>query len=90
MLQGLQGLANPPYLKGVPFPALLHVAAYCVPGGVRVMSISLSYPRNTFVDPKSLWVHLGQAFPHAVDRRTSQCVVPIQTLTSLNGREPGQ
>jgi hypothetical protein len=34
----LQELANPAYLEGFPFPALLSVAPYCVPGGIRVVS----------------------------------------------------
>src|SRR5215212_3428241 len=34
----LLGLANAAYLEGFPFPALLSVAPYCVPGGIRVVS----------------------------------------------------
>ena len=34
----LQGFANAAYLEGFPFPALLRVAPYCVPGGIRVVS----------------------------------------------------
>ena len=34
----LHGLANAAYLEGFPFPALLSVAPYCVPDGVRVAS----------------------------------------------------
>jgi hypothetical protein len=37
--RGLHGLANPAYLKGILFSGLLRVAPYCVPGGVRVVSI---------------------------------------------------
>jgi hypothetical protein len=36
--RGLQRLANAAYLEGFPFPALLRVARYCVPGGIRVAS----------------------------------------------------
>jgi hypothetical protein len=36
--RGVQGAANAAYLEGFPFPALLHVASYCVPGGVIVVS----------------------------------------------------
>ena len=36
------GLASPGYLSGLPFSALLRVAPYCVPGGVKVVSISFS------------------------------------------------
>jgi hypothetical protein len=35
----LQRLANPAYLSRFPFCALLGVAPYCVPGGIRVVSI---------------------------------------------------
>src|SRR5215217_3308551 len=40
--RGLHTLANPAYLAGFLCSALLSVAQYCVPGGVRVVSISLS------------------------------------------------
>jgi hypothetical protein len=36
--QALQGYANLAYLSGFSFPALLSVAPYCVPGGIRVVS----------------------------------------------------
>jgi hypothetical protein len=35
----VQRIANPAYLKGFPFPALLSVAPYCAPGGIRVVSM---------------------------------------------------
>jgi hypothetical protein len=35
----VQGIANAAYLEGIPFPALLSVAPYCVPDGIRVVSI---------------------------------------------------
>ena len=49
--QALQGIANAAYLEGFPFPALLRVAPYCVPGGVKVVSngidsFSLDSPLN--------------------------------------------
>jgi hypothetical protein len=37
--RGVQGIANAAYLEGFPFPALLSVAPYCVPGGIRVVSM---------------------------------------------------
>jgi hypothetical protein len=37
---GVQGFAIAAYLEGFPFPALLRVAPYCVPGGIRVVSMS--------------------------------------------------
>jgi hypothetical protein len=40
--RGVQGIANAAYLEGIPFPALLRVALYCVPGGIRLVSISPS------------------------------------------------
>ena len=46
---GLQGLAKPLYLGGFLCSGLLRVAPYCVPGGVRVVSILPSYPPNTVV-----------------------------------------
>src|SRR5919112_662850 len=36
--RGVQRIANAAYLEGFPFPALLRVAPYCVPGGIRVVS----------------------------------------------------
>src|SRR5215204_5149634 len=36
--RGVQGIANAAYLEGFPFPAILSVAPYCVPGGIRVVS----------------------------------------------------
>src|SRR5215216_1109225 len=45
--RGVQRLANPAYLKGFLFSALLRVAPYCVPGGIRVVSMSPSYRSST-------------------------------------------
>jgi hypothetical protein len=36
--RGVHGIANTAYLSGFLCPALLRVARYCVPGGVRVVS----------------------------------------------------
>jgi hypothetical protein len=47
--RGVQGVANPSFLKGFPFSTLLRIALYCVPGGVRVVSIAPSYLPNTVV-----------------------------------------
>src|ERR687890_2854823 len=44
---GVQRLANPPYLGGFLRSALLRVAPYCVPGGIRVVSILPSYMAST-------------------------------------------
>jgi hypothetical protein len=43
------GLASPGYLRGFTFSALLSDAPYCIHGGVRVVSISLSYACRTVV-----------------------------------------
>ena len=48
---GLPEVANPVYLEGFLCLGLLYVAPYCVPGGVRVVSISPSYSPNTVVYP---------------------------------------
>src|SRR5919107_4191927 len=45
--RGLPRVAIPAYLNGFPFSTLLRVAPYRVPGGIRVVSISRSYPYNT-------------------------------------------
>jgi hypothetical protein len=45
----LQGFANLAFLSRFVFSGLLCVAPYCVPGGVRVVSISSLFPRNTVV-----------------------------------------
>jgi hypothetical protein len=36
--RGLHGFANPAFLGNFSFSTLPHVAPYCVPGGVRVVS----------------------------------------------------
>ena len=36
--RGVQWDANAAHLEGFPFPALLRVAPYCVPGGIRLVS----------------------------------------------------
>src|SRR5215207_1775451 len=45
--RGLPRVAKPVYLSRILFPVLLHVALYCAPGGVRVVSISRLYPCDT-------------------------------------------
>ena len=45
--RGMQRLANDAYLSGFLCSALLRVAPYCVPGGIRVVSILSSYPRSS-------------------------------------------
>ena len=44
--RGVQRLAKPVFLGHFLCSGLLGVAPYCVPGGVRVVSISLSYLLN--------------------------------------------
>src|SRR5215212_4230312 len=43
--RGLHAVAKPAYLSRFLFSALLRVARHCVPGGVRMVSISLSRPQ---------------------------------------------
>jgi hypothetical protein len=47
--RGLHRLADVAYLSGFLCCALPYVAPYCVRGGVRVVSIALSYPPHTVV-----------------------------------------
>jgi hypothetical protein len=42
----LHGIANAAYLEAFPFPALLRVAPYCVPGGVRLVSTEALLPHD--------------------------------------------
>jgi hypothetical protein len=44
---GVHRLANPAYLSRFLFSGLLRVAPYCVPGGIRVVSILPSYMAST-------------------------------------------
>jgi hypothetical protein len=37
--RGVQGISNAAYLSGFSFPALLRVVPYCVPGGMRLVSM---------------------------------------------------
>jgi hypothetical protein len=52
--RGLHRLANPAYISQFLFPGLLHIAPYCVPGGVRVVSeVSGSHITDSFtLDPR--------------------------------------
>jgi hypothetical protein len=43
----LQGVANAAYLEELLFPALLSVAPYCAPGGIRLVSSTLSHRPST-------------------------------------------
>ena len=52
----LQGFANPAYLSGFLCSGLQSVAPYCVPGGVRVVAILLSYLHDAF-----WWAHLSSS-----------------------------
>jgi hypothetical protein len=47
--QALQGVANPVYVRRFLFSRLLSVAPYCVPSGIRVVSIASSYSSDTIV-----------------------------------------
>ena len=59
----MQGIANAAYLEGFPFPALLRVAPYCAPGGIRVVS---NHPQIRVTSPfmfSLLSVRIGRALP---------------------------
>src|SRR5215207_5776625 len=48
--QALQGVANAAYLEGFPFPALLRVAPYYVPGDIRAVSENGGLGAAAFAD----------------------------------------
>jgi hypothetical protein len=64
--RGLHRNTNPAYLSRFRFSALLGVAPYCVPGGIRVVSISSSYSPDTIVHRRparfNLWKKEDQRF----------------------------
>src|SRR5918992_1079425 len=64
--RGLLRLANPAYLEGFPFPALLSVAPYCVPGGIRVVSAvrGLCLAGSSALDKR---VGMGMPYPQPVE-----------------------
>jgi hypothetical protein len=59
-------VANPAYLSRFLFPPWHADAPYCIRGGVRVVSISSSYSRDTLVHrwpaTFNLWQKEGQGF----------------------------
>jgi hypothetical protein len=57
--RGLHGLGKRAYLGCFLFPRLPRVAPYCVPGGVRVVSMQPLYLHNIAVYVKFLSVHIG-------------------------------
>jgi hypothetical protein len=56
--RGVHGVANPAYISRFLFSALPHVAPYCAPGGVRVVSgiraLALPRFRAVFLVPATL------------------------------------
>ena len=46
----MQGFANPAYLRGFLFSALPSVAPYCIPGGVKVVSVEQVVKSSTFYE----------------------------------------
>jgi hypothetical protein len=62
-------VAKPAYLSRLSFSALPRVALYCVPGGVRVVSMSLSYSRSTGVHICSFSTPVTQASLGSIWRR---------------------
>jgi hypothetical protein len=56
----VQGIANAAYLEEFPFPALLRVAPYCAPGGIRLVSGRATATGGQQVQ----WhTHSSEAFP---------------------------
>src|SRR5829696_5199111 len=92
--RGLHRNTNPAYLSRFRFSALLGVAPYCVPGGIRVVSISSLYSPDTIVHRRparfNLWKKEDQRF-HRSDASMKlrslgsygvRPVVPSSTSTS--------
>jgi hypothetical protein len=79
--EGMQRLADFPYLGGFLFSGLPRVARYCVPGGVRVVSKLSSHPRKAVMtddlhkahmEPSELAIrswHDGENLRSALDKR---------------------
>jgi hypothetical protein len=68
--RGVQRLAISAYLSRFLFSLLLRIAPHCVPGGIRVVSISCSYPPNTDGQNKvNIRAHRGLHVTH-VHRRS--------------------
>src|SRR5215217_5361761 len=83
--RGLHTLANPAYLAGFLCSALLSVAQYCVPGGVRVVSISLSpLPVTLSFTSSSIQSQSGKFC--LVQLTINLRPAPILTSTSRNAR----
>jgi hypothetical protein len=73
--RGVQEVANPPYLKGFPFPALLSVAPYCVPGGIRVVSSrvgSRQITRRRFLCQQTPFEYVLSSVEMRVDMRAGR------------------
>jgi hypothetical protein len=81
--QALQGCAGACKCSISRRLSLLRVAPYCVPGGVRVVSI-LPCICLTLTCTSTSCIHIGQALSHAIDRRTSASACCI--LQSASGQ----
>jgi hypothetical protein len=92
---GVQGFAIAAYLERFPFPALLRVAPYCVPGGIRVVSMSSAPLAST-----TAFLEKGEPFresspQHSVSTKgfvpcASQPVGPSSLRTALRAHFAGK
>src|SRR5919107_5837214 len=83
---GVQRIANAAYLEGFLFPALLRVAPYCVPGGIRVVSNSV---RNSGTGAPTLscglsWSPSPQASLSSPRVTASKCSSVSLSLSSVS------
>jgi hypothetical protein len=83
---GVQGIANAAFLGWFLFSGLHTVAPYCVPAGIRMVSISPLYLRPAIVHVYFLPVQTRQNSPLAIDRCT--CVSILHRLTSYREDAP--
>src|SRR5918998_5653362 len=60
--KGVQKVAKPAYLEGFPFPALLRVAPYRVPDGIRVVSVAPRIRLTLSPMSSSSEVQIGKLF----------------------------
>jgi hypothetical protein len=79
--RGVQGIANAAYLEGFPFPALLCVAPYCVPGGIRVVSIE----HSCLIIVLGCGIHLKDVQHLARQARIQPNPRPLLSLDALSG-----
>ena len=77
-LQGLLGVANPPYLKGFSFSTLLSVAPYSVPGGIRL--VSTEHSSFTIVLTRARFRSTPSTWPTHQHKAHSRALIPLDAL----------